>query len=57
MIKEVRPMTEAEHCQSIAYEMVLPSRWQHDEDVPYVTTGRNVKSDTKRVTGDERVEM
>ena len=37
--------------------MVLPSRWQHDNDVPYVTTGRNVKSGAKRVAGDERVGM
>ena len=37
--------------------MVLPSRWQQDNDVPYITTGINVKSGAKRVTGDERVKM
>ena len=37
--------------------MVLPSRWQQDDDVLYITTGRNVKSGAKRVAGDERVEM
>ena len=44
-------------CQSIAYEMVLPSRWRQDDDVHYITTRINVKSDAKRITGDERVKM
>ena len=37
--------------------MVPPSRWQQDDGVLYVTTGRNVKTSAKRVAGDERVEM